>query len=203
MLEQAILTITTLPNEVIYFFLLINCFIEYFFPPFPGDTIMVFGAYLAGTGKLDVVTVYLISLAGSVSGFLALFCLGKYYGREFFFKKNYRFLSRDLIVRVERWFQDYGIGLIAANRFLSGVRSAIALFAGLSNMKFLTTAAAALLSSLLWNALLISSGYYLGKNWQLVLPILKHYNQAVIALIVLLVSYFLWARRRKNAREEN
>ena len=197
MFEQTIVTINTLPNETIYFLLFINSFIEYIFPPFPGDTIMVFSAYLVGTGKLHFLTVYLVSLAGSVSGFLALFLLGKHYGREFFLKKNYRFLSREMILKVEVWFQKFGIGLIAANRFLSGVRSAIALFAGISNMKIMITAPAALLSSLIWNALLMSGGYYLGKNWHLVLTILKHYNEVIAVLIILFVSYVLWGRRRK------
>ena len=199
MLEQALATLNALPNNTIYCFLLINAFIEYLFPPFPADTIMVIGAYLAGTGKLDFLTVYLISLAGSLLGFLSLFFLGKYYGREFFLKKNYRILSREIILQVEGWFQKFGIGLIAANRFIPGVRSAVALFAGISNMKFATTAAAAALSSLLWNAFLICGGYYLGKNWRLVLTILKHYNQAIIVVIVLFVSYLLWARKRRNA----
>jgi membrane protein DedA with SNARE-associated domain len=199
MLEQTLVTLNALSNETIYCFLLINAFIEYPLPPFPADTIMVIGAYLAGTGKLDFLTVYLISLAGSLIGFLSLFFLGKHYGREFFFKKNYRFLSREMILRVEGWFQNFGIGLIAANRFIPGVRSAVALFAGISNMKFATTAAAAALSSLLWNSFLICGGYYLGKNWRLVLTILKHYNQAIIVVIVLFVSYLLWARKRRNA----
>lgn len=199
MLEQIVLAISNLPNEAIYCFLLFNAFIEYFFPPFPGDTIMVFSAYLVGTGKLDFLTVCCISLAGSVSGFLALFCLGKYYGRDFFFRKNYRFLSRNLIMQLEGWFRNYGIGLIAANRFLSGVRSAVALFAGLSNMKFAPTAAACFLSSLVWNTILLSGGFYLGKNWQHIVAILKHYNQVIIVLIVLFVSYFVWARKRSKA----
>jgi len=198
MFERAIGTLGALPNETIYSLLLINSFIEYLFPPLPGDAIMVFGAYLAATGKLDFLTVYLVSLAGSMSGFLALFSLGKYYGKEFFLKKNYRFLSAEMIVKVERWFQDFGIGIVAANRFFPGVRSAIALFAGISNSQFLMTATAALVSSLTWNALLLSGGYYLGKNWQLVLTMLKHYNQIIITLTVLLVAYFLWARKKRK-----
>lgn len=199
MLEHIIYTVNNLPNEAIYGFLLLNAFIEYFFPPYPGDAIMVFSAYLVGTGKLDFLTVFLISLAGSVGGFLALFFLGKHYGREFFFRKNYRFLSRDLITRLESWFRDYGIGLIAANRFLAGARSAVALFAGLSNMHSVPAAVAGCASSLVWNTILLSGGFYLGRNWHLVVTVLKHYNQAVILLIVLCISYLLWARKRRNA----
>ncbi len=203
MFEQTITSLTALPNQYIYVLLFINAFVEYIFPPIPGDTIMVFGAYLVGIKKLNFAIVYLVSTAGSLSGFLSLFFLGKYLGRDYFLRKDFRFFSREMILRVEQWFHRYGIGLIAANRFFSGIRSAIALFAGIARMQLLTTALAALLSSMVWNALLISGGYFLGKNWQLVLTILKRYNQGiVIAILVSLLCYYLWKRKQKqgNAR---
>jgi len=203
MFEQTITSLTALPNQYLYVLLFINAFVEYIFPPIPGDTIMVFGAYLVGIKKLNFAIVYLVSTAGSLSGFLSLFFLGKYLGRDYFLRKDFRFFSREMILRVEQWFHRYGIGLIAANRFFSGIRSAIALFAGIARMQLLTTALAALLSSMVWNALLISGGYFLGKNWQLVLTILKRYNQGiVIAILVSLLCYYLWKRKQKqgNAR---
>ena len=199
MFEQTITTLTTFPNQYIYVLLFINAFVEYIFPPIPGDTIMVFGAYLVGIKKLNFAIVYLVSTAGSLSGFLTLFFLGKYLGRDYFLRRDFRFFSRAMIFRVEEWFHRYGIGLIAANRFFSGIRSAIALFAGIARMQLLITLLAALLSSMVWNALLISGGYYLGKNWQLVLTILKRYNQGVvIAILVSLLCYYLWKRKQNQ-----
>jgi membrane protein DedA with SNARE-associated domain len=200
MLEYLIFTINRLPNETIYLFLLFNAFIEYFFPPFPSDTIMVFSAYLAGTGKLDFLTAYVISLAGSTGGFLGLFLVGKCYGRDFFFEKNYRFLPREALLRIEGWFRNYGIGLIAANRFISGARSAVALFAGISNTKFASAAAAGFVSCLLWNTILLCGGYYLGKNWQRAATLLKQYNTVVIILIILFVACLLWMRKRRKTQ---
>lgn len=203
MFEQTITSLTALPNQYIYVLLFINAFVEYIFPPIPGDTIMVFGAYLVGIKKLNFAIVYLVSTAGSLSGFLSLFFLGKYLGRDYFLRKDFRFFSREMILRVEQWFHRYGIGLIAANRFFSGIRSAIALFAGIARMQLLTTALAALLSSMVWNALLISGGYFLGKNWQLVLTILKRYNQGiVIAILVSLLCYYLWKRKQKQGNAQ-
>ncbi len=200
MLEHLILTINRLPHETIYLFLLFNAFIEYFFPPFPSDTIMVFSAYLAGTGKLDFLSAYVISLAGSTGGFLGLFLVGKCYGRDFFFEKNYRFLPREVILQLEGWFRKYGIGLIAANRFIAGARSAVALFAGISNMKFAPAAAAGFVSCLLWNTILLCGGYYLGQNWQRAATLLKQYNTAVIILMILFLACLLWARKRRKTQ---
>jgi len=198
MLEQTITVLNGLPNETIYFFLFTIAFIEYVIPPIPSDTVMVFGAYLAGIGKLDLLTVYILTTLGSIAGFLVLFYIGKYYGREFFLRKNYRFFPRELIFQIEKWFQHYGLGLIAANRFLSGARSAISLFAGISNMKVFSMTLAALVSSMIWNALLIYGGYFLGKNWHVFMTIVKRYNQFVFTIIILAFLFYLWKRRKKK-----
>lgn len=199
MLEQIITTLSNLPNGTIYASLFVIAFIEYVFPPIPGDTIMVFGAYLVGAGRLDLLTVYTLTTLGSMGGFFVLFFAGKHYGREFFLKKNYRFFSREMILQSEQWFQRYGVRIIAANRFFAGARSAISLIAGISNMKVFITTLAALFSNLVWNALLISGGYFLGKNWQLVITILRRYNQFVIIIILLfLLFYFLKKKRRSK-----
>lgn len=199
MLEQTITTLNHLPNETIYFFLFAIAFIEYVFPPIPGDTAMVFGAYLAGTGKLDLLILYILTTLGSIVGFLILFFIGKYYGREFFLKKNYRFFPKESIFQIEKWFQHYGIGLIAANRLLSGARSAISLFAGISNLKVSTITLAALFSSMIWNAILLSGGYYLGENWEMVLIIIKRYNQFIILLIILSLLCYLWKKKKRSS----
>ena len=192
MIEQIITALYNFPNETIYLFLFVIALIEYILPPIPGDTIIVFGAYLVGVGRLDLFTVYILITLGSMSGFLVSFFVGKHYGRWFFLKKNYRFFSREMILKTEKWFQRYGVGLIAANRFFSGARSAISLIAGISNMKVFATTLAALFSSMIWNAILISGGYYLGKNWHAVITIIKRYNQFVIIVIILSLLFYLW-----------
>ena len=202
MFEQIIVTLSNLPNETIYFFLFVIAFIEYVFPPIPGDTIMVFGAYLVGVGRLDLLTVYALTTLGSMGGFFVLFFTGKHYGREFFLKKNYRFFSSEMILQTEQWFQHYGVGIIAANRFFSGARSAISLIAGISNMKVFITTLAALFSNMIWNALLISSGYFMGKNWPVVVTIVKRYNQFVITIIIFFLLFYFWKKRKKNKRNK-
>ncbi len=199
MIEQTIITLCNFPNETIYLFLFVIAFIEYILPPIPGDTIMVFGAYLIGIGKLDLLTVYVLITLGSMGGFLVSFFVGKHYGRWFFLKKNYRFFPREMILKTEKWFQRYGVGLIAANRFLSGARSVISLIAGISNMKVFATTLAALFSSIIWNAILISAGYFLGKNWHAVITIIKRYNQFVIIVIILSLLFYFWKMKKNRS----
>ena len=50
----------------LYVFLFFSAIIENLFPPIPGDTITVFGAFLVGTGRLSYFFVYLATTAADI-----------------------------------------------------------------------------------------------------------------------------------------
>jgi membrane protein DedA with SNARE-associated domain len=65
-------------------------------------------------------------------------------------------------------------------------------------MRTFHTTLAALFSSMVWNAILISAGYFLGKNWQAVITIIKRYNQFVIIIIILFLLFYFWKKKKKK-----
>ena len=78
----------TLPDSFIYLALGLSAFVENLFPPIPGDTMIAFGAFLVGTGRLAFFGVYLSTTLGSLLGFMVLFWLGSYLGRKFFIERD-------------------------------------------------------------------------------------------------------------------
>ena len=122
-MERFLNYLDSLPNVVVYCFLSVSAFVENIFPPFPGDTITAYGAFLVGTGRLDFHWVYISTTAGSFLGFMSLFWIGLYVGRRFFIEQDYRFLKAKDIIRAEEWYRRYGYLLIGINRFLPGIRS--------------------------------------------------------------------------------
>lgn len=191
-------------NGTIYLILFISAVIENIFPPIPGDTITAFGAFLVGTGKLNFFLVYLSTTLGSVTGFILLFFAGRYLGKEFFTDKNYRYLSAQKIHSAENWFTRYGYYIVLLNRFLPGVRSAIAIVSGISRLSPFLVAILSLLSASVWNLIWIQAGYTLGSNWTLVRErlslIIKNYNLAaglvIIVVILSLVIHRLIKKRK-------
>ena len=83
-----------LPDFLIYLFLGLGAFLENIFPPAPGDMIVVLGAFLVGTGRLNFIIVFISTTTGSLLGFLVLFWLGSYLGRRFFIERDYFFLRK-------------------------------------------------------------------------------------------------------------
>ncbi len=185
----------------LYFSLFFFAFLENLFPPSPSDLVIAFGGSLVGLGKLHLVAAIFFATLGSTAGFVAMYYIGFFLGKELVDSGRLKFLPLDKVKTVEGWFAKYGYGMVIANRFLSGTRAVISFFVGLSELSIVITLPLCAGSALLWNTLLILAGSVLGHNWKLLAYYLDVYG-IVIASIVVLVAAFFIARyfyRRKHA----
>ena len=98
---------------------------------------------------------------------------------------------------MDRW----GQGVILANRFLAGTRSIIALTAGFYNINPRLTALSSLVSSMLWNGILIGFGWFVKSNWQAIGFYLGTYSKIILAVIVLLVIIRFVSKYLKRKKE--
>ena len=175
-----------------YAILALSAFLENVVPPIPGDTVVVFSAYLVGRGVLALWPVFIATCVGGLMGFLAMYYIGYSSGREFFSDRRGRFFSADGLSAAERLLARHGILLILGNRFLSGIRSVIALGAGLGGMPWGKVAVCGLVSMMAWNGLLFYAGLLVGQNWEQVTGLLAQYNRVLLGLLVLLGAGLGW-----------
>ena len=118
----------------VYIFIFISGLLENIFPPYPGDTVTFVGGYLSGTGHLTFPLVFLSSGLGCLSGALILYLIGKSKGRELFLRNKGKIFDVAHLEKVEGWFRKYGEKVLILSRFLTGVRSVVALAAGVANV---------------------------------------------------------------------
>jgi membrane protein DedA with SNARE-associated domain len=183
-----------------YGFLLISAFLENVIPPVPGDTVVVFSAYLVGRGALEWLPVYLTTCLGGTIGFMVMYYLGLTKGRSLLDGVGKRYFSATHLARAEGWLERYGMGLILANRFLSGIRSVVALSAGVGRMPWKRVAALGFASMAVWNGMLLYAGALVGENWDTVMQFLQTYNKvamSVIALSAAAIGIRVWRSRRR------
>lgn len=190
MLEALTLFVDNASPLLVFIIILLASYIENIFPPIPGDTILIFGAYMVGRGNLSYSLALVTTLVGSVAGFMTIYYMGHRYGRGFVFERQQKWFSDKALVRVDRLFNRWGYGVVLINRFMAGLRSVIALFAGVGHLDWRKVLGLSFLSSLIWNGVLIWLGARLGKNWEVVRHYLGEYN--TIATIVILVIIIIW-----------
>ncbi|MBS11296.1 MAG: hypothetical protein CME19_06815 [Gemmatimonadetes bacterium] len=190
------------PPGWIYFFLFLGAFLENIVPPIPGDTLIVFGAYLAGIGIISVWPVYLAMWVGSAVGCLLVYGIAYIKGRDFFLRLEARYFKESKIEVAEEWFEKYGIRIVIFNRFLPTVRAFVGIVAGIIRMNPIRMTLYVAIGTMLWNTLLVYFGIMVGENWQLVIEVLQTYNQVVISLAVIGgVIYYVLKRRKERAGE--
>ncbi|MDH4128073.1 MAG: DedA family protein [Spirochaetota bacterium] len=189
-----------------YVILGVSAFFENIFPPLPGDTTTLVGAFLVGTGSLNPWIVLTVTTIGSLLGFMTLFYIGYHYGRDYIIKKNWKTFNIDDVNKANKWFVKYGYFVILINRFMSGIRAIVSISAGIAKMSPKAVIAMSLFASLLWNGVILYFGALAGEslnkedNLKKVDAFIKEYSLYVTIGISLIVLFFIvkWWIKRKS-----
>lgn len=190
MIEDILAKLSELTPFWIYISLFAFAYIENIFPPSPSDLVVVIGGSLVGTGTLNFIPTLIITSLGSVLGFMTLFLLGSLLDKKIIKSGKLKFISIEAVSKVESWFKKYGYWIIVINRFLPGTRSVISFFAGMSRLDIKRTVILSLISSFLWNFLIIYLGMLFGENVEIVDRGLDTYSDIVVVVTIIIVLFF-------------
>lgn len=184
----------------VYLSLLVVAYIENVVPPIPGDIVIVFGGYLAGTGHVSFPIVVLLGTVGGLAGFMTMFGIGYRFGDAAMDPERLRWLPKRHIYRARQWLLRWGYLLVATNRFLTGLRSVISLTVGAAHMNPWRTTLFSLISAFLWTLLITYAGLMLGENWDRVSIYLSRYGTLILVVFLIFVAIqvvrYVWRTRR-------
>ncbi len=179
--------IQTLSPLSVYVAILVIAYGENVLPPVPGDMIVVLGGYLAGTGSLNLGVVIGLATLGGVLGFMTMYAFGHMIGGAVMDPDRLKWIPKRRVRRAQEWLRMWGYGVIAANRFLSGLRSVISITVGMAHMNVWKTTLWSTVSSAVWTCLIAFLGFKVGENWQVVSVWIRQYGQAIGIVIVIFI----------------
>jgi membrane protein DedA with SNARE-associated domain len=171
--------------------------LEYVFPPVPGDSTMLLACFLAGAGALPIAATIAACFGGSTLGAVTSYAIGARLGRSYFFLRSE--WARDELRRFERGLERFGPPLLVVNRFLPGVRAVFLYGAGIGRLPPRPALAYATVSNALWVGFIAWAGSALGSSWEEVQVVFRRY---VYAIAIGMTAYIAWrvlrARRRRR-----
>lgn len=180
-------------------------FIEYVFPPFPGDSVTLVGTLAAVRGTVSPWAVLVATSIGSLAGSIADYVFGAWLQRRLASGKRLhgRFLTEERLRRVERSYRRWGLWLILANRFIPVARAVFFVFAGMSGLSLGRTVVVGLVGAIAWNAALVAAGFAVGANLEALHAFARRMGTAglVTAVVVTLLALgvFFWRKRRRRS----
>jgi membrane-associated protein len=184
--------------------LFVAAFVEYAFPPFPGDLVVVFGAWYAVQGQLSWPVAFLSVTGGAIAGAWLDYRIGAAVGRRLETRAARKSaLSQARLLRFEASYRRWGALLLLANRFFPGVRAFVFLAAGASGIPLRKVLLYGGLSAALWNAGLLALGAAVASNVDDLVLVLERYTRAawiVVGAAAVIVAAILLRRRRAGAR---
>jgi membrane protein DedA with SNARE-associated domain len=153
--------------------------------PASSEITLGFAGVLAGEGKLNLPGVIAVGVAGEVIGAFIAWAVGRTVGRAFIDRYGkYVLLTHKDMDWAERWFQRHEGPGVLGSRLLPGLRSFVALFAGIAEVPPIGFGIFTALGSLIWLGAMASIGYGLSGQWN---SIAHGFSDAGIALAVLVV----------------
>lgn len=184
--------------------LFLATFVEHVFPPFPGDLLVVLGAWYAVHGDLSWPMLLLWSTAGAVAGAWVDHRVGAWLGHRLDLRSGRsRWLPTERLAAFEAAYRRWGWWLILFNRFMPGVRAFIFLAAGASALPVRRVVVLGGVSALAWNGLLLVAGGVVASNAEELVALVDRYMKvagAALLVAALLLAVRALVRRRRGGR---
>lgn len=202
MLQQLTGWLGDLPLGSLYATIAVLSAFENFFPPFPSDAVIAFGAFLADRGHGSAFTVFFLGWLGNVSGAAVTYTLGRRFGSKAFLRRIERYAGPDAESRIKQLHKRYGFAGLFVSRFLPGVRAIVPPFAGAMKLPAFKVMLSVASASAVWFGLITFLAFRAGDNWDLVQRYLvrsgKVAGAIAIGMVALAVALWLWRRHRKE-----
>ncbi len=181
----------------------IMTFLESTFMPIPSEITMIPAGYLVQQGKMDLISVLLASIAGTVGGAYFNYWIARHFGRGLFLRYGKYFLMTPAkLKKLESFFDKHGAISTFIGRLIPGVRHYISFPAGLAQMNRRTFIIYTALGGAIWMTVLITLGYHIGENRALMvkwLPLIK--GGMLLVILVLLAGYVLRGKIKRRRAE--
>lgn len=190
----------------LWFFIFFSNILENVFPPWPGDTVNVFGGFLvANNSGLTWFSLITSTYLGNIFGGLVMYKFGERF-LNFLRQKKLPFtkelLEEESFNKTLSWFQRNSNVVILLSRFSAGIRFFVSIVAGITRVPVYRFIVLFSIAVFLWCSLLIGGGYITGKNWESILQILSVYNKVIMGLLVvvllLIFRNYLLKKQIKN-----
>lgn len=193
--------------------------IESSFIPFPSEIVIPPAVYVAadpnsalcvtGNYPLDVLLIVLFGTIGAMLGAIINYGLSVWLGRIIIYKfadsrvGHLCLLSSEKVQKAETYFNDHGKISTFVGRLIPGIRQLISIPAGLAKMNFGQFLLYTFLGAFIWNAVLALLGYIAHGQADLIDRYSHELSIAILALLGIVIVWFVVKKIIKSVRKRN
>lgn len=166
----------------------------------PGESLVLVAGFIAAQGLLDLGDLILVVAVGAACGDSIGYELGRRLGRHWLLRYGGRVgISRARLDRVDAFFKRHGGKSVFLGRFVGFARAVVPFLAGSSRMPYRLFLPYNALGALLWSAVVVLLGYFLGASWQVAERWIGRASAILGGLLLFVLALaWLWRLAVKN-----
>ena len=167
----------------------------------PGDSLLFTAGLIASRGIFDIKVALVGTAISAILGDQVGYWMGNKFGRRFFNKPGSFFRNPQHVEEAEAFYAKHGKIAIVIARFVPVVRTFAPIVAGIGSMEYRTFIAYNIIGGVLWSAVFLLGGYFLGS----VLPDAGNIMAGIVLAIVVITTFpivieFLKRLRKSHSR---
>lgn len=168
----------------------------------PGETAVVVGGFLAYEGKVPLVLVFVLAIAGAILGDSVGYEVGKKWGDALLDKAPKRIVKPAHVVQGKQLINRLGGRAVFAGRWTAVLRALVPSLCGTAKMRYRTFLLWNALGGVSWATAFILIGYLAGTAWKRVEGYANSAGYVLFGVIlVAAIGFTLWNRRRQAKKD--
>jgi membrane-associated protein len=130
---------------------------------FPGDSLLFVAGLFASRGFFSVLILYIGAMIAAILGDSVGYWFGAKLGPKIFTKEESLVFKKSYVEKTQAFYSRYGAWTIFVARFIPIVRTFAPILAGVGNMPYRRFIFWNILGGVVWAAVFIFGGYFLGR----------------------------------------
>jgi membrane protein DedA with SNARE-associated domain len=186
-----------------YFGVFIILMLEMLGIPFPAETTLTLSGVEWTQGVFHLVPLLLAAATGNAIGSIVAYWIGRLFGRPVIVRfGKYVGITSERLDKANLMFKKYETTVVLFSKFIAGIRVLVPYLAGINKMSFAFFTFCTTVSALVWSAVFIIFGKYLGIELSRYHQMFHQYLLPGIIILVLGsgLVFTLKIRKKRNAK---
>jgi membrane protein DedA with SNARE-associated domain len=158
--------------------------------PIPSEVTLPFAGFLANQGSLNLLFVIITGILGDLVGSIIGYSIGYFLEENLLLsliKKYGKFIlvTEHDYQKVTGWIKKHGAPVVFVGKAVPGVKSFVAIAAGITEVKFTKFIISNVLAALIYVSAASYFGFYLGSKWNTLGIYFRQFEVVIVILVIL------------------
>ena len=164
--------------------------------PIPSEVTLPFAGFLSNQGSLSLPLVILIGILGDLAGSLIGYSIG-YFLEEALLLNLIKKYGKFILVtehdyqKATGWIKKYGTPVVFIGKMTPGVKSFIAVAAGITEIKLVKFIIGNILAAAVYVTAVSYIGFYLGSKWDVLGGYFRKFEVVIVVLLILGLLFYI------------